>query len=184
MKKCFVLKASNLHANILLTQNINSCVTLYIYRGSEPHLCAFICNIELHKYYVEHFHLPEARVTQKMFQTISCHFSDKFLIARFLYLSINLSNKRLVLWPIDHRNRPWSNPNRWHYCKDKNIMTTDHLNMGVETTPETSLTLNIPQTLDNVWHYIRIMNHPLSRNFMKLFVSFQSCLLSKPFPFS
>jgi hypothetical protein len=44
-------------------------------------------------------------------------------------------------------------------------MTTNHLKTGVESTPETSCTSNIPQTLDNVQHNVLIMNQPLTQTF-------------------
>jgi hypothetical protein len=44
-------------------------------------------------------------------------------------------------------------------------MTTSHLKMEVETTPETLGILNIPQTKDNAQHRVIVMIQPLSKNF-------------------
>jgi hypothetical protein len=44
-------------------------------------------------------------------------------------------------------------------------MTTNHLKMGVEPTPEMSCISNIPQTVDNVQHSIHKINQPLLQTF-------------------
>jgi hypothetical protein len=46
--------------------------------------------------------------------------------------------------------------------KSVRIMTTNHLNTGVEPTPETSFTSNKHQTMDDVQHSVSVMNQPLS----------------------
>jgi len=46
-------------------------------------------------------------------------------------------------------------------CQDNH----SHLNVGVESTSETSCVWNIHQTMDNIQHGIGIMNQPLSRTF-------------------
>jgi hypothetical protein len=46
-------------------------------------------------------------------------------------------------------------------------MTIDLLKTGVQSTPETSFMPNIPQTMENVQHYVPTMIKPLSQTFRK-----------------
>jgi hypothetical protein len=47
-------------------------------------------------------------------------------------------------------------------------MTNNHRKMGVDLTPETSCISNTPQAMNNVQHYIPILNQLLSQTFREL----------------
>jgi len=65
-------------------------------------------------------------------------------------------------------------------------MATDHLNMGLEPTPETSFVSAIPQKTSSVQYDVHIMSHILSQPFYRVsFVrwSLRSPLFSHGFKF-